>query len=327
MVLYFHSWVFGTIFLRTNLLDAASSSSRAKQSDFAKGDQIPEGLKHECNFGHTGTLGWIFGNRLETSQAQQILITMVDSDSPADGTLMVRDVILGLGNIPLGGDPRTEFGRAIGKAEIKGELNLLEGRKGKTENVTVKLPILGGYANTAPWKWPQSEKTLLNGLQVLATPISDPVYKSVAKTRSINALALLASGKKEYQPLIKKEVDWASDFSSNGYMTWHYGYVFIFLPEYIIATADQTVLPGLRRLAIDSAYGQSVVGFRGHRIVRKETGRLGGYSMMHSPGLPLTIGLVLSKKAGVKDPVASKAIEKSAKSSPFLLGERGHSIW
>lgn len=197
----FPQLVFGAIFLLTYMFNVSSSSSSAKQPDFAKGDQIPEGFKHDCNLGHTGARGWIFGNRLETSRAHQILITKVDSGSPADGTLMVRDVILGLGNIPFGGGaPRIEFGRAIGKAEIKGEINLLGWRKGKTENVTLKLPILGGYANTAPWKCPASEKILLNGLQALATRISDPEYKSVAITRSINALTLLASGKKNINP-------------------------------------------------------------------------------------------------------------------------------
>ena len=131
---------------------------------------------------------------------------------------------------------------------------------------------MGGYAKTAPWECPKSEKILRKGLQALATRIAGPEYKSVAITRSLNALALLASGKKEYQRLIKKEADWASNFSSNGYKTWHYGYVIIFLAEYVIATGDQTVLPGLRRLAIECANGQSVVGSWGHRFVGKETG-------------------------------------------------------
>jgi len=317
----FPTLVFGIVFLLTNLLDAASSSSKAKQPDFTKGDEIPEGFEHDWNLGPTGARGWIFSNRLETSQARQILITKVDSGSPADGTLMDRDVILGLDNIAFEGDPRTEFGRAIGKAEIKGELNLLRWRKGKTENVTIKLPILGGYAKTAPWECPKSEKILQKGLQALATRIADPEYKSVVITRSLNALALLASGKKEYQPLIKKEADWASNFSSNGYKTWHYGYVIIFLAEYVIATGDQTVLPGLRRLAIESAHGQSVVGSWGHRFVRQETGRLGGYGMMNSPGIPLTIGLALAKKAGVDDAKVSKAIEKSANLLRFYSGK------
>ena len=58
-----------------------------------------------------------------------------------------------------------------------------------------------------------------------------PEYRSVAITRSLNALALLASGNKKYLSIVKKEAEWASDFTSNGYKTWHYGYVIIFLAE------------------------------------------------------------------------------------------------
>ena len=95
----------------------------------------------------------------------------------------------------------------------------------------------------------------------------------------------------------------------------------IFLAEYVIATGDQTVLPGLRRLAIESANGQSVVGSWGHRFVGKETGRLGGYGMMNSPGIPLTIGLALAKKAGIDDAKVSEAIEKSANLLRFYSGK------
>ena len=40
--------------------------------------------------------------------------------------------------------------------------------------------------------------------------------------------------------------------------------------------------------------------------------------MMNSPGIPLTIGLVLAKKAGVNDPQVSEAIEKSAVFFAFI---------
>ena len=43
--------------------------------------------------------------------------------------------------------------------------------------------------------------------------------------------------------------------------------------------------------------GQSPVGSWGHRFVDKNN-RLRGYGMMNAPGVPLTISLVLARKAG-----------------------------
>ena len=82
--------------------------------------------------------------------------------------------------------------------------------------------------------------------------------------RSLNALALLASGNKQYLPLLQKEARWAADFSADGFATWYYGYVLTFLAEYVIATGDQSVMPGLKRLAMEAANGQSAVGTWGH---------------------------------------------------------------
>ena len=97
---------------------------------------------------------------------------------------------------------------------------------------------------------------------------------SPAITRSLNALALLASGNPDYSPIVKKEARWAADFSSGGYKTWYYGPVIMFLSEYVLATGDQSVMPGLRRLALESANGQSKVGSWGHKFVGQDGRRL-----------------------------------------------------
>lgn len=49
--------------------------------------------------------------------------------------------------------------------------------------------------------------------------------------RSLNALALLASGDPAYLPLVKKEAQWAADFKPDGMKTWQYGYVMMLLSE------------------------------------------------------------------------------------------------
>lgn len=94
----------------------------------------------------------------------------------------------------------------------------------------------------------------------------------------------------------------------------------IFLAEYIVATGDTSVLPGLRRLAIEAASGQSAVGSWGHTFALPD-GRLQGYEMMNSLGLPLTIGLTLARDAGVNDAEVARAVELSARLLRFYTGK------
>ena len=299
----------------------AAPKGKMTLPDFTKGDPIPKGANHDWNLGATGARGWMFSDKMVTSDARQIKITKVAEDSPAIRILKVGDVILGVNEKLFSYDPRTELGKALTAAEAKsGSLSLLRWRDGKTEKVDIKLPILGSYSATAPYNCPKSKRILEEGCRSLADRISDLNYKPRAITRSLNALALLASGDPDYIPLIRKEAHWAKDYTTNGYKTWHYGYVIMLLSEYIMATGDQSVMPGLKRLAMESARGQSVVGSWGHKFAL-EDGRLGGYGMMNAPALPLTTSLVMARAAGVKDPALDRAIERSAMLLRFYEGK------
>ena len=291
-----------TFLLTIALTSQALAAPKGKMAlpDFTKGDPIPNGANHDWNLGATGARGWMFSDKMVTSDARQIKITKVAEDSPAIRILKVGDVILGVNEKLFSYDPRTELGKALTAAEAKsGSLSLLRWRDGKTEKVVIKLPILGSYSSTAPYNCPKSKRILEEGCRSLADRISDLNYKPRAITRSLNALALLASGNPDYIPLVRKEAHWAKDYTTNGYKTWHYGYVIMLLSEYIMATGDQSVMPGLKRLAMESARGQSVVGSWGHKFAL-EDGRLGGYGMMNAPALPLTTSLVMARAAGVK---------------------------
>lgn len=293
--------------------------------DFTRGEKTPEGAKHDWNLGPTGLRGWMFCDKLVTTDARQILITKVEKASPADGLIAVGDVILGVGGKPFSYDPRTEFGMAVTAAETTaggGKLTLTRWRAAKTEEVTVRLPVLGAYSATAPYDCPKSKRILEQGCKALAERIADPSYAKRLNPipRSLNALALLASGDPSYLPLVKKEAEWAAQFTTGGFATWYYGYITMFLAEYKIATGDESVMPGLRRLALEAARGQSAVGSWGHRFARPD-GRLGGYGMMNSPGVPLTISLVLARHAGVKDPAVDLAIERSVRLLRFYIGK------
>lgn len=289
----------------------------AAPPDLTKGGTVPDGATHDWNLGATGARGWMHSERLTTSDARQILITAVDAGSPAADVLRAGDVLLGFD-----GDARMAFGQALTAAETgDGVLSLTRWRDGQMAKVEVRLPVLGKYGATAPFASPKSKLVLEQGCDAIARGLRDPKgARQNAITRSLNGLALLASGDPKYLPLVKAEAEWAAGYSAESFQTWWYGYVLTFLSEYVMATGDDAVLPGLRRLALESANGQSIVGSWGHTFAGKD-GRLIGYGMMNSPGIPLTIGLVLAREAGVKDPEIERAIGRSVKLLRFYVGK------
>ncbi len=297
----------------------------ARDPDFTRGAAIPAGADHDWALGATGARGWMYCEKLVTSVARQVAITAVASGSPADGVLEVGDVILGIGDAPFAFDPRTEFGRALTAAESEqggGRLALQRWRGGATQTVVVQLPVLGTYSATAPFDCAKSERILTQGCAALARRMAEPSYRPNPIPRSLNALALLASGNTDYLPLVRREAQWAAAFSADSFQTWYYGYVGMLLAEYVMATGDDSVMPGLRRLALAAANGQSAVGSWGHKFALP-SGRLTGYGMMNAPGVPLTIALVMAREAGVREAEVERAIERSVGMLRFYIGSTG----
>jgi len=302
-------------------LYSAPRGGAMKNPDLTKGEKIPEGAVHDWNLGATGMRGWMYSDKMVTSDARQIAITKIEKGSPADGKLKVGDVILGVAGKMFLTDPRTEMGKALTAAEAgKGLLELRCWRSGKYEIIKLKLPVLGSYSATVPYDCPKSKKIFMQGCDALAKRVASGEKRKHAITRSLNALALLASGNKDYLPILKKEAQWAADYTSNGYKSWAYSYLIMFLSEYKMATGDESYMPGLRRLTLEVANGASPVGSWGHRFAQPD-GMLKGYGMMNATGIPLLTGLVLAREAGVKDTVVSEVIQKGAKLVRFYEGK------
>lgn len=298
---------------------AAASKANASNPDLTKGEPIPEGYDHDWNLGATGARGWMYPDKLTTTSARQIAITKIHPGSPADGMLEVGDVILGVFGKPFSYDARVEFGKALTRAEAgNGLLVLRVWREGKTATVRVKLPVLGAYSDTAPYDCKKSSLIFRQGCETLAKAMSDEKYRPNPIIRSFNALGLLASGEKKYLPLIKKEAAFAAEYRPGGHRSWWYGPTMIFLAEYVIETGDKSVLPGLERLAVEAAEGQSIIGSWGHKFA-KPNGILMGYGMMNASGVPMTTGLVLAREAGVDNPKVDEAIEKSVQLLRFYV--------
>eukprot|EP00752_Nemacystus_decipiens_P013559 g12017.t1 len=301
--------------------DQATAQRNAKNPDLTKGQPIPQGFDKDWTLGATGARGWMYPDRLTTANARQIAVTKVERRSPADGLLEVGDVILGVQGKAFSYNARVEFGKALTHAESKrgkGDLVLRVWRKGKTQSITIELPVLGDYSATAPYNCPKSKRILEQGCEALAEAMTSRRYRPNPIIRSFNALGLLASGEKKYLPLIKKEAAFAAASEPGGYRSWWYGPTMIFLAEYVIQTGDTSVLPGLERLAVEAAEGQSIIGSWGHNFA-KPNGILMGYGMMNAPGVPMTTGLVLAGEAGVDNPKVDEAIEKSVRLLRFYV--------
>jgi hypothetical protein len=274
--------------------------------DFTKGDK--PNAAHDWNLGPIGARGWMWGHMLRTDAARQILVTKVESGSPAEGKLQVGDVILGVGETPFSSDARIAFGRAITEAEKEensGKLVLLRWRDGETSAVTLQLDVLGTYASLAPMDCPKSRNILENACDYI---VKNNIGRGIPGY--VNAMGLLATGDEKYLPIVQKfardlEVKKAYAMSS-----WNMGYMNMFLSEYFLLTGDDQVLPKLKEMSSYLANGQSQVGTWGHGNVLP-SGMLGGYGAMCNPSLVCAISLKLNQKCGIDDPVVAKAVRRS----------------
>jgi len=101
-------------------LSALAGSSKVVLStppDLTKDKFIPTSRMHDWNLGPTGARGWMYASKSDTTEARQIYVTKVERGSPCESILSKGDVILGVFGENFSYDPRTEFGKAITKAE------------------------------------------------------------------------------------------------------------------------------------------------------------------------------------------------------------------
>jgi len=291
-----------------DLAVAARARTKPPVPDFTRGGE--KGDSHDWMLGPTGARGWMYGWGGHTAESRQILVTAVAEGSPADGVLRVGDVILGVGEKPFDGDARIRFARGIMAAETEsggGTLRLIRWRDGRKSNVELKLAVMGSYSDTAPYDCPKSKRIFEAGCRAIAAKGLD----RVSIPTSLNALALLASGRKEYRPVLQEYARMVAAYKAEGFASWHYGCSTLFLGEYAAATRDKSVMPGLRRLAKEIAAGQSAVGTWGHKFARP-SGNCNGYGCMNLPGLILVKAMVVAREAGVAEPAVDRAIAKSA---------------
>jgi hypothetical protein len=284
------------------------------------------------NLGSTGLRGWIYtraANNLDASQgrtttaSRQILVTHVGTNSPASGVMEVNDVILGVNGKPFDDDARKTLGKAITEAEKtenRGVLKLVRFRAGKTENVQLKLRVMGSYSATAPYECPKSKLILEEACKALE---KEPLEQNL--WGAVNGLALLATGKAEYLPKVQAFARKMAPQTLKlelkegmGMVVWDWGYKNLFLCEYYLLTSDKEVLHAINEYTVTLAKGQGMYGTFGHGISdRTKDGKLHGsippYGPVNQSGLIGNLAIVMGKKCGVNDPEVLPAIDRATK--------------
>lgn len=298
--------------------------------DLTQSNAVDRSLTY--NLGATGLRGWIYTKAATfldsqqgrtTTASRQILVTHVGKGSPADGVLKVDDVILGVDGKPFADDARQCFGRALTEAEKPsqgGVLKLVRWRAGQTENIPLKLRVMGAYSDAAPYACPKSKAVLDDACRVLEKePLRDDLWGAVS------GLALLATGRPEVLPKVQAYAHKISPQTLKlelrrglGMVVWEWGYKGLFLGEYYLLTGDQAVLPAIREYTVALAKGQSLYGTFGHGIAdRTADGKLHGsippYGPVNQAGLIGNLAIVLGKKCGVSDPEVDAAIGRALK--------------
>jgi len=282
------------------------------------------------NLGATGLRGWIYtkpANFFEsvqgrtTTASRQILVTHVGAKSPADGVMKVDDVILGAGGKLFTDDARKSIAMAIQEAEKAangGILKLTRWRAGKTEEVQLKLRVMGTYADTAPYNCPKSKIIFDEACKVLE---KEPLKEDIWGT--INGLALMATGNPDYLPRVREFARKMAPATlklelKDGMVTWDWGYRNLFLCEYYLLTRDVEVLHAINEYTVSLAKGQSMYGTFGHGIAPPTPeGQLHGsippYGPVNAAGLVGNLAIVMGKKCGVKDPEIDPAIARASR--------------
>ncbi|MCE9520152.1 MAG: DUF6288 domain-containing protein [Verrucomicrobia bacterium] len=198
-----------------------------------------------------------------------------------------------------------------------------------TLEIDLTLRVLPSYSDTAPYDCPKTKQILEDAWKVLEKKFApDPKTGKPGRGGSLEALALVASGKPEHRKLVH---DWVRSENcrewqppkeqgpvtlpkGGGYRSWHMGFTGLNCALYYEATGDDYVVPALRTFAIQTAMGQSGGGSWGHTFAYPsfnggELHKMNpGYGALNAAGNRCFFLIVLADKLGIKHPEIDAAI-------------------
>lgn len=219
-------------FAAASLLVVTSLSAWAEPSQVNELRKLPKyqtpmpypgarNFHHTHNFGPTGARFWVEGSGGHSRNSREALIKSIEPGSPADGILLVYDVVVGAAVPPdtpstqwqtapelrpFESDARLSLARAITWAEStrgQGKLRLMVQRDGQLKPVTIPIPVLGDYAATAPYDCPKTARIVSQAAAFLAKHMPVEGYSQGVPEPKAAAL-LLASGDARYLDHVRR---------------------------------------------------------------------------------------------------------------------------
>lgn len=300
------------------------------------------GFTRDWRLGPLGANGWCFQRTTRhggTRNARQMVITVVDKDGPSFGKLQLRDVIVGVDGKDFTRDVRRALAEAINEAEKEGKLNLKVWRLDKAIDVQIDLPVLGNFSKTAPFNCSKTDKIIDNAVAYIKAN-AETLLKyhgdegHIGWTNYLDGLGLMATGRKDVMPLVKKlahdailpEGKKLNIQTHVGMMCWRWSYRTLFLCEYYLLTKDKAVLPTIEEYATKLSMGQSGAGTWGHTYAAWANaghyhGPLGGYGAINQQGLTIMMALPLAVKCGIRNNEVLDAVKRGENFFSFFINK------
>ena len=268
--------------------------------------------------------------RITHEHPQYLTIKYVFKKSPAHGLVNINDIVVGAngkrltvphtfgrGSRGRGGweGPLLDMSKLIEDSQGKdGKLELIVwpgGDKSKEKNVTLQIEPVGRFSPTWPFNCPRSDKLMLDLCDFLVDDYKRAgKFESQVHTHSAAVLALMASGEKKYDRLVK---DIMSEYrnkrydpvNGNGFPAWGYGHDGIVMGEYYLLTKDRSLLPAIESLTqcyVEAQTPES--GGYSHKPYPSIQRRIAeggpkGYGAMALPGGLAMVAMSLFKEAGL----------------------------
>lgn len=269
--------------------------------------------------------------RITHEHPQYLTIKYVFKNSPAHGLVNINDIVVGANGKRLT-VPHT-FGRGSrGRGTWEGPMldmsKLIEdsqggdgklelivwpgGEKSKEKNVTVQIEPVGRFSPTWPYNCPRSDKLMIDLCDFLVDEYKRAgSFEKAVHTHSSAVLALMASGEKKYDRLLRQLM---SEYGSkrydpqngNGFPSWGWGHDGIIMGEYYLLTKDKSLLPAIKSLTECFVLAQTPEsGGYSHKPYpaiqqRIAAGGPKGYGAMALPGGLAMLAMSLFKEAGLE---------------------------
>lgn len=199
---------------------------------------------------------------------------------------------------------------------------------GHVSEVELTLEVLPPYSDTSPYDCPKATRILENACKVLDKQFQPDEQGRMGRGGSIQALALVASGKPEYVERVRKWVRsssnkiWATPKEEDNPLhlpskSWNMSFEGLDCALYYDATHDDYVLPALTRFAVRTAKGQDGGGTWGHNWAQPDFnggqlhGMNPGYGALNAAGNRCFFLIALAQKLGIKDPEIDRAVYRS----------------